>query len=125
MTDTNSKTFKFYLAIVIGLILFIIVDQIRIHYKDKKLDEIKENQQNKIEKQLNDDIHSLNQSFKDNQKLYETRESTRVVEQNKLFEQNAIIITELKKQKNKGKSIQYKIDSIDKDLILPNPYDVK
>jgi CRISPR/Cas system CMR subunit Cmr4 (Cas7 group RAMP superfamily) len=125
MQDTNSKTFKFYLAIVIGLIFFIIVDQIRIHYKDKKLDEIKDQQQKLVETQLNKDIHLLNKAYKDNQKLYETRESTRVVEQNKLFEQNAIIIAELKKQKSKGKSIQYKIDSIDKDLFLPNPYNFK
>lgn len=124
-TDTKSKTFKFYLIVIIGLITFIIVDQVRIHYKDKKLDDIKEQQQKLVESQLNKDIHLLNEAYKDNQKFYESRDSTRVVEQKKLIEQNAIIINSIIKQKNKAKNIEYKIDSIDKDLIMPNPYDVK
>jgi hypothetical protein len=71
---------------------------------------------------LNKDIHLLNEAYKDNQKFYESRDSTRVVEQKKLIEQNAIIINSIIKQKNKAKNIEYKIDSIDKDLIMPNPY---
>lgn len=123
ITSTNKdKTFKYYLTVVIGLIAFIIVDQIRIHYKDKKLDDIKEQQQKLVESQLNKDIHLLNEAYKDNQKFYESRESTRVVEQKKLIEQNNIIINSIIKQKNKAKNIEYKIDSIDKDLIMPNPY---
>ncbi len=98
------------------------MDQIRLHYKDKKLDDIKQNQERLVETQLNKDIHMLNEAYKDNQKFYESRESTRVVEQNKLIEQNGIIINSLIKQKNKSKVIQHKIDSIDKDLVLPNPY---
>lgn len=115
----------FYLTLVIGLILFIIVDQIRIHYKDIKIDEIKNSHMNLVEKQLQKDIHLLNNSYKDNLILFEKRDSIRNSQINILITANIKLKSEINKEHKKITTFQYKIDSIDERLFLPNPYIVK